>query len=257
MSKKSKIVVILVITIVVIAILSAFIIPKLIHEWKPATCTQPETCVKCGKTRGSTVPHEMVVATCTEPAHCKNCSYTYGEPNGHRWSQSDCLHRKKCTVCGIEDGDLGPHNFEPATCNKPSTCSICGEQTGEKIGHDFVNGGDCSRCGFNKFFGYSKSTTQTAEPKSGLQLEDLRLSTSAASSYKVVSGTVKNYDTETHYFIKVKATFYDSDGNSVDIGDTYACGSEGLEHGESAKFEIYVDYDSKIKTANAKIYDYD
>ena len=41
------------------------------HDWQPATCTEPSTCSKCGKTQGEPLGHteaidEAVAPTCTE-----------------------------------------------------------------------------------------------------------------------------------------------------------------------------------------------
>lgn len=90
-----------------------------------------------------------------------------------------------------------------------------------------------------------------------LELEDTELKSSSYNLYTIVSGAVRNNGTRTCYFVKVRATFYDEDGKSIDVGDTYACGAEGIAPGESSKFEIYVDYDERIQTSRTKIYDCD
>lgn len=90
-----------------------------------------------------------------------------------------------------------------------------------------------------------------------LELEDLELKSSDYKMYMILSGAVRNTGTKTCYFVKVKTTFYDENGISIDIGDTYACGAEGIAPGESSKFEIRVDYDERIETSRTKIYDCD
>ena len=77
------------------------------------------------------------------------------------------------------------------------------------------------------------------------------------SSYMIAEGSVKNIGTSTLKFVKIKASFKDNGGNVIDTDDTYACGDEGLEPDETTKFKILVDYDSRIQSVTAKVYDYD
>lgn len=95
------------------------------HEWQPATCAAPETCSKCGKTRGDVLAHEWVDATCDTPKTCAVCGATEGEALGHEWT--------------------------PATCTTPQVCSVCGAFGEKELGHDYVyNDGIeefvCSKC---------------------------------------------------------------------------------------------------------------
>ena len=64
------------------------------HEWEDATCEDPETCEKCGETRGETGDHKWKDATCKRPKTCKTCGKTKGKPVDHKW-QNDI-----CTKCG-------------------------------------------------------------------------------------------------------------------------------------------------------------
>ena len=48
------------------------------HEWQPATCAAPQTCVKCGKTKGA--------------------------PLKHQWEDTDAASVKICAVCGKVKG---------------------------------------------------------------------------------------------------------------------------------------------------------
>lgn len=70
------------------------------HDWQPATCTQPETCSKCEKTRGEALGHTWVAATCTEPKTCSVCGATSGTALGHEYDtmRDDFV----CTRCGEE-----------------------------------------------------------------------------------------------------------------------------------------------------------
>ncbi len=65
------------------------------HSWKNATCTQPKTCSKCGKTTGSVAQHSWKNATCTQSQTCSVCG-TSGMPAlGHTYLSG------KCDRCGV------------------------------------------------------------------------------------------------------------------------------------------------------------
>lgn len=122
--KKAWVIVGISLLVAVLAALSIIALPRLIHQWEPATCEKPETCVKCGKTRGEPVPHDMVPATCIAIAHCKNCNYETGTLADHTWEDATISNPKKCSVCGLTDGDPLPciHSF-----NKDAgICTKCG-----------------------------------------------------------------------------------------------------------------------------------
>lgn len=80
------------------------------HEWKDATCTEPKTCAKCGKTEGEPTGHDWKEATCAEPKTCLTCGETEGEPTGHlhtEWKEEnlDILNARRelslvCDDCG-------------------------------------------------------------------------------------------------------------------------------------------------------------
>ena len=44
------------------------------HVWEAATCTEPETCARCGAVSGNALGHDWQVATCTEPITCTRCN---------------------------------------------------------------------------------------------------------------------------------------------------------------------------------------
>lgn len=95
------------------------------------------------------------------------------------------------------------------------------------------------------------------ESKDFNQLKITDVTLSHNSSYMIAEGSVKNIGTDTLKFVKIKASFKDKGGNVIDTDDTYACGDEGLEPDETTKFKILVDYDSRIQSVTAKVYDYD
>lgn len=48
------------------------------HEWADATCTEPQTCVHCGATKGDALGHEWRDATFVNPKTCLVCNATEG-----------------------------------------------------------------------------------------------------------------------------------------------------------------------------------
>jgi len=72
------------------------------HTFREATCTEPETCRKCGMTRGEKEEHDWKEATCTEPKTCEECGKTKGEAEGHLWGKED-VETRVCERCGIEE----------------------------------------------------------------------------------------------------------------------------------------------------------
>jgi len=105
------------------------------HEWKDATCEEPVTCEKCGKTQGEPLGHKWIEATCTEAKHCSVCEKTEGQPLGHEWIEATCTEPKHCMVCGEEQGSTIEHSWKDATCEDAKVCSACGKIDGEPLGH--------------------------------------------------------------------------------------------------------------------------
>ena len=122
------------------------------HKWADATCEEPKTCTKCGKTEGEALGHKWVDADCTKPKTCSVCGETEGEALGHEWVDADCTKPKTCSVCGETEGEALGHEWVDADCTKPKTCSVCGETEGEALGHEWVDADctkpkTCSACG--------------------------------------------------------------------------------------------------------------
>lgn len=82
------------------------------HNWSPATCTEAETCVICGETRGEALGHEWIEATCTEPETCSVCGAITGVPNGHEVAEWIIDEDSTCAVTGKKHG----------------ICSVCNEE---------------------------------------------------------------------------------------------------------------------------------
>ena len=95
------------------------------HDMQPASCTQPATCSKCGKTEGEPLGHTAVTdpakePTCTEAGltegtHCSVCGEVLAAqekipPLGHT-AVTDPAKEPTCTEAGLTEG---------------THCSVCG-----------------------------------------------------------------------------------------------------------------------------------
>lgn len=101
--KKWWLIPIIVVAIAAIGMLMYFFV---VHDWIPATCTEPETCSMCGKERGRPLGHDWQEATCTEPAVCKECGKTGEDPLGHDWQEATYSEPSTCARCGVQSGEI-------------------------------------------------------------------------------------------------------------------------------------------------------
>ena len=133
-----------------------------IHEWKEADCENPQTCTKCGATKGEALGHMWAEPNCIASKRCIRCGLTEGEPLGHDWAEATCEAPKTCRICGRSEGDPLPHEWVEADCENPKTCKNCGKTEGQALGHEVAywnvtkqstctvkgqESGLCSRCG--------------------------------------------------------------------------------------------------------------
>ena len=103
------------------------------HEWKEATCTEPKTCTKCGKTEDEALGHIWIDATCAEPKHCSVCGEIEGETLEHTWDDATCAKPKHCSVCGETEGEALEHTLTEANFQQGATCEVCGETVSEPL----------------------------------------------------------------------------------------------------------------------------
>lgn len=75
------------------------------HEFTEATCTESQTCTKCGKTEGDPLGHDWIDATCGEPKTCSVCGTTEGDALGHDWIAATYEEPKTCARCGLTEGE--------------------------------------------------------------------------------------------------------------------------------------------------------
>lgn len=136
------------------------------HDWTDATCTEPKTCVRCGKTQGEPLGHDNANASCTDEWTCTRCGETFSAL-GHDWKDASCTEPQTCSRCGETEGSPLGHtpadpvkeNVKAATCvdagqfEEVIYCSVCKEElkrktvTEDALGHT-VTSGVCARCGF-------------------------------------------------------------------------------------------------------------
>ena len=105
--------------------------------------------------------------------------------------------------------------------------------------------------------GYSSADEYFASQKveeRALKVSNIKY-VSSNDKYKV-TGTVTNNTSYTAYFIKVKISLVDENGTVLNTDNTYACGDEGLDSGESTAFEYYVDKVDGVDDVKVSIYDY-
>ena len=122
------------------------------HDWQEATCTEPKTCLKCGKTEGEALGHKWEEATCTKPKTCSVCGVTEGKALGHKAGEATCTEPSICSVCGETVKNALGHKWVDATCTEPKTCSVCGATEGTALGHQWKDATvrtpkTCERCG--------------------------------------------------------------------------------------------------------------
>ena len=100
------------------------------HDWAEATCTRPETCTKCGDTRGDALGHSLdegvaVEATCTDEGctlyTCSVCGAEFEEnvveALGHDVATWETVKKATCTSKGEKQG----------------TCKRCGETVSKSV----------------------------------------------------------------------------------------------------------------------------
>ena len=137
------------------------------HDMRPATCTEPSKCSKCGRTEGEPLGHTVALDPAVEPSctetgltegkHCSVCGEVLVPQEtvpalGHN-EETDPAVEPTCTETGLTEGErcsvcgavlaaqdtipaLG-HDWEDATFFQPRTCRRCGETEGRGLGPDF------------------------------------------------------------------------------------------------------------------------
>lgn len=87
---------------VVVALFATHVI--CLHDWKPATCTEPEKCAVCGRTQNESLGHDLQEATCLDPQICLRCNETFASPLGHDVGEWETAHEASCSETGEKHG---------------------------------------------------------------------------------------------------------------------------------------------------------
>ena len=103
------------------------------HRYGEPSCTEPQICARCRKTRGEALGHDYTPATCTEPETCERCGQTRGEALGHAYLPATCTAPETCERCGQTRGEALGHLFTEATYQSAATCLRCGVEDGDPI----------------------------------------------------------------------------------------------------------------------------
>lgn len=145
--KKMIVIIIATLLVVLIGTLGILYAAKIIcfhSNCSDATCTTPQTCERCGKTKDEPLGHEWIDADCENPKTCKVCGETEGEPLGHEWIDADCENPKTCKICGETEGKPLGHKWKDATCENPKICELCGKITGSTKAHTYDKSKICT-----------------------------------------------------------------------------------------------------------------
>lgn len=86
-----------------------------------------------------------------------------------------------------------------------------------------------------------------------LYLQTSQIKIEHNTSYTICTGTIKNTGTYTIKFVKIKGSFQDYSGKTLDTDWTYAVGAEGLSPGESTSFRMSVPKNLSIKKCSVSI----
>lgn len=104
---------------------------------------------------------------------------------------------------------------------------------------------------------YARSYVANYDSRSEYDLIITKVSVTTNSASTYCTGTITNTGDKSFKFVKVKGAFKDSNGNTIETGDAYAVGSEGLAPGESTSFTIRCTKNSKVKSCTVTVYSYD
>ena len=136
-------------------------VAELGHSWTAATCTDGQTCQRCGVAGGGPLGHDyksvVTAPTCTQSGYtthtCQRCGDKYIDSTvaalGHDCDKvvtpPTCTEggytTNTCKRCGTVYTDspvdaLG-HDWAAASCTEARTCQRCGLTDGKPLGHDY------------------------------------------------------------------------------------------------------------------------
>ena len=108
------------------------------HNFIPATCQSPMTCVLCGKTTGEIGNHAWNTKKCLETQVCKRCDFV-GDVVEHTWDSATCISPEICIRCGVTSKDALGHDWKIISCDSPKVCQRCGnEEIDRSLSHEWL-----------------------------------------------------------------------------------------------------------------------
>lgn len=180
-------------------IIFSIIIPVFTIEWIIYFFFSPITFPWC-------CYHNINPATCTEAQTCSRCGKTWGRPLGHNWQEATCVEAKKCITCGTTDGKALGHSWQPATCIMPQKCSVCGETIGEATGHvleDYI----CVNCG--------ESIVTSSDVENILDITSLKYKIDSVGGIEIYLTFLNKSSTKTINYITIEMEFYNAVGDVI------------------------------------------
>lgn len=223
------------------------------HDYSEATCTKPQTCTRCGETKGEPLGHDFSEATCLEGAVCSRCGAKGTEALSHNYTPATCTEPRTCSRCGATEGEALGHDFAEATCTKPSTCTRCGTTQGSALDHKYQETGNttegatqtitytCSVCGD------VKTETRTVAVTGSLpeQVINLVNADRAANGLAPLSSTPELMAAAQARAVEISSAFSHTrpDGSSCftifpEYGVAYNTAGENIAAGQSSASEV-------------------
>lgn len=239
------------------------------HEWKEATCTEPKTCAKCGKSEGEALGHTWVGATCAEAKHCSVCGEIEGEPLEHTWANATCVEAKHCSVCGETEGEPLEHVLTEANYQQPAICEVCGETVGEPLQAAFEkNGIECNAESDTTYpivmpcYGMTEYTTEGKLTFSDYEIFESDDTHEALEDYewRTVTTTIIFDDENARNYgflgFTLQVTDYYGTGDTSPNTDTYTLNYNGIDYTDAKceKEELQVGWNDDIYTCQVRYF---
>lgn len=186
------------------------------HNWKDASCEEPKTCIRCGKTEGEPLGHNWNEADCEKPKTCIRCGKTEGKPLGHNVTEWKTEKEATCTEGGTKTGlciTCGKNITEviPASGHTPGDWEIGTEATFKRAGEKVQK---CTKCGEI----ISKNTYELnmdEKLEKMFTITNMNISEGLSSDSTKFEFSVKNNTGTNIKYLELKLTLYDENGTAI------------------------------------------
>lgn len=98
--------------------------------------------------------------------------------------------------------------------------------------------------------GSNMAERERAERAALADLEFENVEVTSDGHFMKVEGSVRNTGTTVVKFAKVRVEWKDAAGQVIDTDSAYAIGGEGLEPGQSKRFRVMTENDSRMRSAS-------